>query len=60
VCRNEAPPLLCIGKGVCDLEHQRSPKHPEMQQVTNQEVTRVRTMCGSRIGGWSLPCVMSD
>jgi hypothetical protein len=22
--------------------------------------TIVRTMCGSRIGGWSLPCVMSD
>jgi hypothetical protein len=20
----------------------------------------LRTMCGSRIGGWSLPCVMSD
>jgi hypothetical protein len=23
-------------------------------------VTDVRTMCGSRTGGWSLPCVMSD
>jgi hypothetical protein len=23
-------------------------------------VMEVRTMCGSRIGGWSLPCVMSD
>jgi hypothetical protein len=22
--------------------------------------THVRTMCGSRTGGWSLPCVMSD
>jgi hypothetical protein len=22
--------------------------------------TQVRTMCGSRTGGWSLPCVMSD
>jgi hypothetical protein len=20
----------------------------------------VRTMCGSKTGGWSLPCVMSD
>jgi hypothetical protein len=20
----------------------------------------LRTMCGSRTGGWSLPCVMSD
>jgi hypothetical protein len=23
-------------------------------------VARLRTMCGSRTGGWSLPCVMSD
>jgi hypothetical protein len=23
-------------------------------------ITIVRTMCGSRTGGWSLPCVMSD
>jgi uncharacterized protein YlxW (UPF0749 family) len=21
---------------------------------------KLRTMCGSRTGGWSLPCVMSD
>jgi hypothetical protein len=24
------------------------------------EIDLVRTMCGSRTGGWSLPCVMSD
>jgi hypothetical protein len=24
------------------------------------EGPKVRTMCGSRTGGWSLPCVMSD
>jgi ribonuclease HI len=24
------------------------------------KAVRVRTMCGSRTGGWSLPCVMSD
>jgi hypothetical protein len=23
-------------------------------------VGALRTMCGSRTGGWSLPCVMSD
>jgi hypothetical protein len=23
-------------------------------------VRKMRTMCGSRTGGWSLPCVMSD
>jgi hypothetical protein len=32
---NEAPPLLFIGKRVCGLEHQMSPKHTGMQQVTN-------------------------
>jgi hypothetical protein len=26
----------------------------------NLDDVRVRTMCGSRTGGWSLPCVMSD
>jgi hypothetical protein len=25
-----------------------------------QEDVKLRTMCGSRTGGWSLPCVMSD
>jgi hypothetical protein len=24
------------------------------------KLLHLRTMCGSRIGGWSLPCVMSD
>jgi hypothetical protein len=29
---------------------------------TDEKITpkRLRTMCGSRTGGWSLPCVMSD
>jgi hypothetical protein len=25
-----------------------------------RDITTLRTMCGSRTGGWSLPCVMSD
>jgi hypothetical protein len=25
-----------------------------------EKEAHVRTMCGSRTGGWSLPCVMSD
>jgi hypothetical protein len=29
-----------------------------LQKLT--EDSEVRTMCGSRTGGWSLPCVMSD
>jgi hypothetical protein len=28
--------------------------------ATPPEPHKVRTMCGSRTGGWSLPCVMSD
>jgi hypothetical protein len=27
---------------------------------THSSWGRLRTMCGSRTGGWSLPCVMSD
>jgi hypothetical protein len=27
--------------------------HNDIQEI-------LRTMCGSRTGGWSLPCVMSD
>jgi hypothetical protein len=33
------------------------------EQLEEMEVgtkNTVRTMCGSRTGGWSLPCVMSD
>jgi hypothetical protein len=30
------------------------------QNMVGFSVNMVRTMCGSRTGGWSLPCVMSD
>jgi chemotaxis receptor (MCP) glutamine deamidase CheD len=29
-------------------------------KLKSSEVDHVRTMCGSKTGGWSLPCVMSD
>jgi hypothetical protein len=29
-------------------------------RASQKLVAAVRTMCGSRTGGWSLPCVMSD
>jgi hypothetical protein len=33
----------------------------KVETVSNwRQPTNVRTMCGSRTGGWSLPCVMSD
>jgi hypothetical protein len=28
--------------------------------IVSYKCGSVRTMCGSRTGGWSLPCVMSD
>jgi hypothetical protein len=32
-----------------------------MDCLINLELNaHLRTMCGSRTGGWSLPCVMSD
>jgi hypothetical protein len=31
-----------------------------LSRVTATLNTDLRTMCGSRTGGWSLPCVMSD
>jgi hypothetical protein len=36
-----------------------APPSPEPTPVA-REPSPVRTMCGSRTGGWSLPCVMSD
>jgi hypothetical protein len=30
--------------------------HPELPKPSG----KLRPMCGSRTGGWSLPCVMSD
>jgi hypothetical protein len=32
----------------------------DLEHVTRVVGGDVRTMCGSRTGGWSLPCVMSD
>jgi hypothetical protein len=30
------------------------------KEMNKKKLQQVRTMCGSRTGGWSLPCVMSD
>jgi hypothetical protein len=32
----------------------------EMKVKSKESGGELRTMCGSRTGGWSLPCVMSD
>jgi phage shock protein A len=31
-----------------------------LQLKLENDSLKLRTMCGSRTGGWSLPCVMSD
>jgi hypothetical protein len=31
-----------------------------LKVIEKDIVVGLRTMCGSRTGGWSLPCVMSD
>jgi hypothetical protein len=50
----------CFSQG-----HQSHPRHystqSQQQNRTNPGGSGgLRTMCGSRTGGWSLPCVMSD
>jgi hypothetical protein len=32
----------------------------DLLRKTNKEKRELRTMCGSKTGGWSLPGVMSD
>jgi hypothetical protein len=32
----------------------------ELEEMRLKAYENVRTMCGSRTGGWSLPCVLSD
>jgi hypothetical protein len=51
-------------KGLKTLIMKESPSayyiHCFAHQLQLVLVAVVRTMCGSRTGGWSLPCVMSD
>jgi hypothetical protein len=44
------------GKDLEDLETDNTRRRPG----TGPGWAQVRTMCGLRTGGWSLPCVMSD
>jgi hypothetical protein len=41
-------------------EDQAREAEVEGEVVSRREAPRLMTMCGSRTGGWSLPCVMSD
>jgi hypothetical protein len=41
-----------LGMSVCSF--------PSVSKDFTSASGQVRTMCGSRTGGWSLPCVMSD
>jgi hypothetical protein len=42
------------------LGSSNKPRMSTRKKRTTANSTKVRTMCGSRTGGWSLPCVMSD
>jgi hypothetical protein len=53
--------LCSLNKKTEELEltlKMQSAEIKRLQKLT--EDSEVRTMCGSRTGGWSLPCVMSD
>jgi hypothetical protein len=47
----------CHGFGVAGLQRYFS---IAKKYLAPESSAAVRTMCGSRTGGWSLPCVMSD
>jgi hypothetical protein len=49
---------LCVGKDVPAAKAIKKMVVGEIKLEEGDE--QVRTMCGSRTGGWSLPCVMSD
>jgi hypothetical protein len=65
--------IEAVSEGLLDQDHQAK-RHMvlirDIQQESLKETPpnlphgkskkRLRTMCGSRTGGWSLPCVMSD
>jgi hypothetical protein len=49
-------PLLLV----CGLERAEFKRKEERERNEVRRGKVLRTMCGSRTGGWSLPCVMSD
>jgi hypothetical protein len=66
-----APHLSCEINGVqckalCNIGAQVSKRNYQLKFMTKVQdhnlylAPTLRTMCGSRTGGWSLPCVMSD
>jgi hypothetical protein len=50
----------CVAQAIGSLTYSWLPSRllPMLPNVGTEKF--VRTMCGSRTGGWSLPCVMSD
>jgi hypothetical protein len=43
-----------------DLDQQQALVEDKSLLHPVDPITTLRTMCGLRTGGWSLPCVMSD
>jgi hypothetical protein len=50
--------LICVGAG--EERARKVYAVRGLRGVEKQVGLTLRTMCGSRTGGWSLPCVMSD
>jgi hypothetical protein len=61
-CLEEIRILLAFSVAKGFKLHKMNVKSPFLNGVLEEEVyvRQLRTMCGSRTGGWSLPCVMSD
>jgi hypothetical protein len=63
VCQNQLATkvLLVLGTNTTSsLDSYTNTTAETEDHVWFEDRWMVRTMCGSRTGGWSLPCVMSD
>jgi hypothetical protein len=47
-------------QAVTQVDEHNTPINIKQGPITRSRAKKLRTMCGSRTGGWSLPCVMCD
>jgi hypothetical protein len=50
----------CFQFAEATIRSERLHAEPRSEDQDVPESFKLRTMCGSRTGGWSLPCVMND
>jgi hypothetical protein len=55
-----APYLMYMIERVTNVRYPKDVVHEPFRQLRDWAKKALRTMCGSRTGGWSLPSVMSD